>query len=76
MVLLAFSNLVVQYQTQALVAGFVFSCDDKRHCKAAWPTQNRRCCDDRISEPYGVRAEGRLSLSGCHPNGVQAKTLG
>ena len=28
--------------------------------------------DDRISEPYGVRGEGRISLSGCHPNRVQA----
>lgn len=24
--------------------------------------------DDRIYEPYGVRDEGRISLSGCHPN--------
>ena len=33
--------------------------------------------DDRISEPYGVRDEGWISLSGCHPNRVQAtyKTL-
>ena len=28
--------------------------------------------DDRISEPYGVRDEGWISLSGCHPNRVQA----
>ncbi len=31
--------------------------------------------DDRISEPYGVRAEGWISLSGCQPNRVQATTL-
>jgi hypothetical protein len=29
--------------------------------------------DDRISEPYGVREQGGISLSGCHPNRVQAK---
>ncbi|HEY8441052.1 MAG TPA: transposase [Xanthobacteraceae bacterium] len=28
--------------------------------------------DDRISEPYGVREPGGISLSGCHPNRVQA----
>jgi hypothetical protein len=28
--------------------------------------------DDRISEPCGVRDEGWISLSGCHPNRVQA----
>ena len=28
--------------------------------------------DDRISEPYGVRAEGRISLSACQRNRVQA----
>ena len=28
--------------------------------------------DDRISEPYGVRAEGWISLTVCHPNRVQA----
>jgi hypothetical protein len=26
----------------------------------------------RISEPYGVREPGGISLSGCHPNRVQA----
>jgi putative transposase len=31
--------------------------------------------DDRISEPYGVREPGGISLSGCHPNRVQAKQL-
>src|SRR3954468_10769428 len=31
--------------------------------------------DDRISEPYGVRAPGGISLSGCHPNRVQASWL-
>src|SRR4029450_9455641 len=36
------------------------------------PTQ---ALDDRISEPYGVREPGGISLSGCHPNRVQAKTL-
>ncbi len=29
--------------------------------------------DDWISEPYGVRDQGWISLSGCHPNRVQAK---
>src|ERR1700683_3110443 len=29
--------------------------------------------DDRIFEPYGVRAEGWISLSGCQPNRVQLK---
>jgi transposase len=24
--------------------------------------------DDRISEPYGVRAQGRISLTACHSN--------
>ena len=28
--------------------------------------------DDWISEPYGVRDQGWISLSGCHPNRVQA----
>ena len=28
--------------------------------------------DDRISEPYGVRTEGRISLTACHSNRVQA----
>jgi putative transposase len=28
--------------------------------------------DDRISEPYGIRAEGRTSLSACQRNRVQA----
>jgi hypothetical protein len=28
--------------------------------------------DDRIPEPYGVRKQGRVSLSGCQPNRVQA----
>ena len=27
--------------------------------------------DDRIFEPYGVRAAGWISLSGCQPNRVQ-----
>src|SRR6266496_2631290 len=31
--------------------------------------------DDRISEPYGVREPGGISLSGCHPNRVQANSL-
>src|SRR5437016_11138429 len=31
--------------------------------------------DDRRSEPYGVREPGGISLSGCHPNRVQAKQL-
>src|SRR3982750_1640899 len=31
--------------------------------------------DDRISEPYGVRAPGGISLSGCHPNRAQASPL-
>jgi hypothetical protein len=29
--------------------------------------------DDRISEPYGVREPGGISLSRCHPNRVQAR---
>src|SRR5436190_24193547 len=32
--------------------------------------------DDRISEPYGVREPGGISLSGCHLNRVQAISLG
>jgi hypothetical protein len=31
--------------------------------------------DDRISEPYGVRTEGRISLSACQRNRVQAKAM-
>jgi hypothetical protein len=31
--------------------------------------------DDRISEPYRVREPGRISLSGCHPNRVQASAV-
>jgi hypothetical protein len=31
--------------------------------------------DDRISEPYGVREPGGISLSECHPNRVQARHL-
>ena len=31
--------------------------------------------DDRISEPYGVRTEGRISLSGCQRNRVQANLI-
>src|SRR4051795_2078031 len=31
--------------------------------------------DDWISEPYGVRDQGWISLSGCHPNRVQAKVM-
>src|SRR5437016_13040622 len=30
--------------------------------------------DDRISGPYGVREPGGISLSGCHPNRVQASS--
>jgi hypothetical protein len=29
--------------------------------------------DDRISKPYGVRAQGRIRLSRCHPNRVRAR---
>ena len=29
--------------------------------------------DDRVSEPYGVRAEGWIRLTACHPNRVQAR---
>src|SRR6185437_7559420 len=29
--------------------------------------------DDRLYEPYGVRDEGRISLSTCHPNRGQLK---
>jgi len=32
--------------------------------------------DDRLSKPYGVRAQGRVRLSRCHPNRVQASALG
>jgi|SoiMethySBSTD1v2_1073268.scaffolds.fasta_scaffold28787_2 hypothetical protein len=38
----------------------------------------RRCqrqtkaLDDRLSEPYGVRTEGWIRLTACHPNRVQA----
>jgi transposase-like protein len=28
--------------------------------------------DDRLSEPYGVREAGRICLTTCHPNRVQA----
>jgi len=28
--------------------------------------------DDRLSKPYGVRAAGRIRLTACHPNRVQA----
>jgi hypothetical protein len=28
--------------------------------------------DDRLSEPYGVRTEGGIRLTACHPNRVQA----
>jgi len=28
---------------------------------------------DRLYEPYGVREPGGISLSGCHPNRMQAK---
>jgi hypothetical protein len=31
--------------------------------------------DDRICEPYGVRAAGWISLRGCQPNRVQANLL-
>src|SRR3954447_14423054 len=30
---------------------------------------------DWISEPYGVRDQGWISLGGCHPNRVQANPL-
>jgi hypothetical protein len=29
--------------------------------------------EDRISEPYGVREQGGISLTGCHPNRMQAR---
>jgi transposase InsO family protein len=35
----------------------------------------RRPLDDRIFEPYGVRAAGWISLSGCQPNRVQLREL-
>ena len=28
--------------------------------------------DDRLSEPYGVREAGRICLTSCHPNRMQA----
>ena len=31
--------------------------------------------DDRLSEPYGVRAAGRIRLTRCHPNRVQANMM-
>ena len=31
--------------------------------------------DDRISKPYGVRAQSRIRLSRCHPNRVQAISI-
>jgi hypothetical protein len=31
--------------------------------------------DDRLLEPYGVRAKVRISLTRCHPNRVQATAL-
>src|SRR5262249_2589473 len=30
--------------------------------------------DDRLSEPYGVREAGRICLTACHPNRVQARS--
>ena len=32
----------------------------------------RRTLDDRLPEPYGVRAKSWISLTACHPNRVQA----
>jgi hypothetical protein len=34
-----------------------------------------KALDDRLSEPYGVRAEGWIRLTACHPNRVQAKKV-
>src|SRR5712671_6067594 len=44
-------------------------CDDSAAPLLQSETQ---ALDDRISEPYGVREPGGISLSGCHPNRVQA----
>jgi hypothetical protein len=38
------------------------------------PQSETQALDDRIFEPYGVRETGRISLSGCQPNRVQATT--
>jgi hypothetical protein len=35
----------------------------------------KRRLDDRISEPYGVRELGGISLTGCHSNQVQANSI-
>jgi len=40
--------------------------------RAASGRAETQALDDRISEPYGVREPGGISLSGCHPNRVQA----
>jgi hypothetical protein len=34
-----------------------------------------KALDDRLSEPYGVRAEGWIRLTTCQPNRVQASSL-
>ena len=35
--------------------------------------RRRQTLDDWLSEPYGVRAAGRICLTACHPNRVQAR---
>jgi len=34
-----------------------------------------KALDDRLSEPYGVRAEGWIRLTTCQPNRVQAMEI-
>ena len=40
-----------------------------------WPKSPTRLSTElsRLSEPYGVREAGRICLTACHPNRVQAR---